>query len=60
MEKILLDPVCGMYLRSEDAAGKSEYRGNTYYFCCSGCKHQFEQNPQRYVHRTKPAHTHPH
>jgi Cu+-exporting ATPase len=31
------------------AAGKSEYRGVTYYFCSPGCKRAFDQNPAHYV-----------
>ena len=28
------DPVCGMQVDEKEAAGKSEYRGKTVYFCC--------------------------
>jgi YHS domain-containing protein len=31
------------------AAGKSVYKGKTYYFCCNGCKPQFDKNPQKYI-----------
>jgi len=27
----------------------TEYNGKKVYFCCPGCKEQFEQNPQQYV-----------
>ena len=43
------DPVCGMHVDEQQAMGKSEYQGQTYYFCSSNCKQQFDQNPQRYV-----------
>ena len=43
------DPVCGMEVDPERAAGTSEYQGRTYYFCAPGCKRQFDQNPERYV-----------
>lgn len=43
------DPVCGMQVNEQQAAGKSEYRGETYYFCSSTCQQQFDQDPQRYV-----------
>lgn len=43
------DPVCGMDVNEQQAAGKSEYQGQTYYFCSSNCKQQFDQNPQRYA-----------
>ncbi len=43
------DPVCKMTIDSEKAAGKSEYKGQTYYFCNSGCKAKFDQDPQKYA-----------
>lgn len=44
-----IDPVCGMEVNEGAAAGKSEYRGVTYYFCSPGCKRAFDQNPAHYV-----------
>lgn len=43
------DPVCGMDVQPEQAAGQSEYKGHTYYFCCPGCKEKFDQEPRRYT-----------
>ena len=43
------DPVCGMTVDEKSAAGKSEYQGQTYYFCSSGCKAAFEKEPQKYA-----------
>jgi Cu+-exporting ATPase len=43
------DPVCGMQVDEQRAAGKQEYQGQTYYFCSAGCAQQFERDPQRYV-----------
>jgi Cu+-exporting ATPase len=43
------DPVCGMDGQPEQAAGQSEYGGQTYYFCCANCKQQFDKEPQRYA-----------
>lgn len=43
------DPVCGMTVDPETAAGKAEYKGKTYYFCSEGCRKAFEENPERYV-----------
>ena len=31
------------------AAAKSVYKGKTYYFCCKGCKPQFDKNPAKYI-----------
>jgi YHS domain-containing protein len=43
------DPVCGMDVDPKTAAGKSEYQGQTYYFCSLGCKKSFDKEPQKYV-----------
>lgn len=42
------DPVCGMTVDPKTAAGKSEYKGVTYYFCSAGCKKAFDANPEKY------------
>ncbi len=42
------DPVCGMDL-DEKTALRSEYKGQTYYFCSPGCKRSFDQEPEKYV-----------
>ncbi len=49
------DPVCKMEISREDAAAKSEYKGNTYYFCSEECKESFEKQPDRYAERAKKA-----
>ncbi len=46
MEK---DPVCGMDVDPQQAAGTSEYKGKTYYFCAPGCKKSFDKDPEQYV-----------
>lgn len=43
------DPVCGMKVDDQKAASQSTYQGNTYYFCCEGCKTKFDKNPQQYA-----------
>lgn len=43
------DPVCGMDVDPQQAAGTSEYKGQTYYFCAPGCKRQFDKDPERYI-----------
>ena len=37
------------------AAGKSVYKGKTYYFCCASCKPLFDKNPEKYVPQPPPA-----
>ena len=43
------DPVCNMEVDEQSAAGRSQYQGQTYYFCTESCKSEFEQNPEMYV-----------
>jgi YHS domain-containing protein len=47
------DPVCGMMIDEKTAVGKSEYQGQTYYFCAAVCKQRFDQSPQTYVHKDR-------
>ncbi|HUA17338.1 MAG TPA: heavy metal translocating P-type ATPase [Bryobacteraceae bacterium] len=44
------DPVCGMSVDPEKAAGKSTYHGKTYYFCSKGCVAKFEADAEKYLH----------
>jgi Cu+-exporting ATPase len=43
------DPVCGMTVDEQKAAGSSVYSGKTYYFCAVTCKKEFDKNPSKYV-----------
>lgn len=49
----VIDVVCGMTIERGSAAGTSQYGGESYYFCSSSCKSQFDAEPGRYAH--KPA-----
>ena len=44
---MVVDPVCGMHIDSEEAAGLPSYEGTTYYFCSQPCHDAFVANPQR-------------
>jgi P-type Cu+ transporter len=44
-----IDPVCGMTIESDDAAGTAEYQGTTYYFCSVACQEAFEADPGLFV-----------
>jgi Cu+-exporting ATPase len=46
------DPVCGMDVTPEKAAGKTEYQGETYYFCSTKCLEKFKQDPEEYLKRS--------
>ena len=43
------DPICGMTVEPQTAAGSFEYRGHTYYFCSRHCLERFRAEPEKYV-----------
>ncbi len=43
------DPICGMDVLPEEAAGTSRYKDVDYYFCAVGCKVAFDKSPEQYV-----------
>ncbi|MBS1806657.1 MAG: heavy metal translocating P-type ATPase [Acidobacteria bacterium] len=45
----VIDPICGMTVHPETAAGQHEYDGTTYYFCSTGCLHKFKTDPAAYL-----------
>jgi Cu+-exporting ATPase len=48
-----IDPVCGMSVAPEAAAGKYDFAGETYYFCSNGCLNKFRQNPRAFLEERK-------
>ena len=47
------DPVCGMQVDEKSAAARVEHDGITYLFCCEGCRQRFEEDPDRFVERSR-------
>lgn len=47
-----IDPVCGMQIEEEDAAGRAEDDGRTYYYCSSACRRKFEVHPEDYANQS--------
>src|SRR3989454_761987 len=43
------DPVCGMLVDPQNAAGFYEYKGQTYFFCSIGCGEKFKADPERFL-----------
>ena len=43
------DPVCGMQVKPESAAGSEMYEGRAYYFCGKGCLEKFRADPVKYL-----------
>ncbi len=48
------DPVCGMQVNPDTAAGSHAHAGQTYYFCSTGCLEKFRADPLKYL-EPKPA-----
>ena len=46
---IKIDPVCKMEVETETAQWKSDYKGETYYFCAPGCQRSFDKDPEQYL-----------
>src|ERR1700688_2064569 len=42
------DPVGGMMVDPQKAAGKVEHAGQTYFFCSPRCAERFEKEPERF------------
>jgi len=49
------DPVCGMTVAVGPASRRSEYKGDTYYFCGAGCQQAFDSDPAAYAKRETHA-----
>jgi Cu+-exporting ATPase len=49
------DPVCGMTISPDGAAGQSDYNGQTFYFCSTGCKTKFDGSPEQYPAAAGPS-----
>src|SRR5215216_2101101 len=49
-----IDPVCGMTVDPDHAAGSFEYQGKTYYFCSTHCVHRFRENPEAFLTKSAP------
>ncbi len=50
-----IDPVCGVQVEEQDAAGLSEHQGTTYYFHSEECLSTFNQHPEQYAHKPDGA-----
>jgi Cu+-exporting ATPase len=45
----VVDPVCGMTVAVDNAAGTATYEGKTYHFCSAHCLTKFNGRPEAYV-----------
>jgi Cu+-exporting ATPase len=46
-----------MQVEEQNAAGASDYKGETYYFCGQGCKQKFDENPEACANKARRAET---
>ncbi len=44
-----VDPVCGRSVEQSNAAGKTQYAGETFYFCSEKCHRMFDEDPGEYI-----------
>jgi Cu+-exporting ATPase len=44
-----IDPVCGMTVSADKAAGSTVHQGVRYFFCSQGCLRKFETDPRKYL-----------
>lgn len=44
-----VNPVCGAVVDPETALSSISCEGQTHYFCCHGCRAEFQRNPQKYL-----------
>ena len=45
----IMCPVTGETALMTEDNGFSDYNGRRYYYCCPGCKEQFDKNPEKYL-----------
>jgi len=45
----MIDPVCGMTVDPSTAAASHTHAGQTYYFCCDGCRAKFAADPGHHL-----------
>ena len=49
------DPVCGMTVDPATSTISYEHLGQTYYFCCDGCRAKFQADPDRFLNQQPSA-----
>lgn len=54
-----IDPVCGMAVDPQTAAGSFDYKGRTYFFCSIGCREKFQAGPERFLNPAPATPTYP-
>ena len=55
----VFDPVCGMTVNPETAAGSMVHRGKWYYFCHPNCLRKFQADPESFIDSKSDGMSHP-
>lgn len=50
-EKLVFDPICGMWLAPDEVLATWTFLGHTYSFCCAECRDLFARVPEKHVSR---------
>jgi len=50
---VVVDPVCGMRLSPKTAGFATNFSGENYYFCASGCQEKFVDSPEIFTNLRK-------
>ncbi len=56
-EATSIDPVCGMTVKHNIGKPTFEHEGETFHFCCNGCKEKFAADPVSYLNKEKTGET---
>ncbi|MGH7811692.1 MAG: heavy metal-binding domain-containing protein, partial [Candidatus Binatia bacterium] len=51
----MTDPICGMNVEPERAAGSHTHNGQTYYFCSQHCLAKFRDEPEKFLMSPAPG-----
>ena len=54
----MIDPICGMTVAPERAAGSYAYNGQNYYFCSQHCLTKFKEDPEKFLRAPTQGHAH--
>jgi len=49
-ENLVIDPVCGNVVNASSTTQTSQFKQETFYFCCGKCKQAFDLRPEKYFH----------
>lgn len=48
------DPVCGMWVNSQNSGDTKDFKGKSYHFCSVDCKNSFAGNPANFAEKPMP------